>query len=140
MLEPAPSIGEVRIGQVRPVQPEQVERDVARRDLVAQSLHPARGRMQPPHERGEIERAVDDDDQLAVEHGVAHGERGERLGDLREVPRERPAVATPQVNLAAVHECHAAEAIPLGLEEVARLLGKRAREARQHRRDGRAKG
>src|SRR5215203_490840 len=91
--------------------------------------------MQPCQQRDEVEVFATSDDELAIEHEPLVRQRQQGVDDLGEVARERPLVAAAQVNLAAIAEREAAEAVPLRLVEVvaARQL---AREPRQHRREG----
>src|SRR5207253_10503807 len=92
---------------------EQVERDELRRRLAPEPLD-ARGCGMEP---GEEERELGGDD-LAVEHESLGRDGEQRLHELREVARERPVVAAPQVDGVAAAEREAAEAVPLRLVEV----------------------
>src|SRR5918911_461301 len=87
--------------------------------------------MKPREERLEVVRQ-----ELAVEDEARLLEPEQRLDDLGEVARERALVAAPQVELVAVPEGEAAEAVPLGLVEVA-VERQLACQPRQHRRDRR---
>ena len=93
---------------------QQVECDERRRDLGGQLLHAALGRMQPHLHRVEVELALARDHDLAVERRVGRQQLADRA-QLGEVPQQRPAVARPQRDLAAVVLEHAAEAVPLRL-------------------------
>ena len=106
---------------------EQVERDEPRRRLLREHLDPRRGRVDALAERVEELAAVGAvDDDLAVEHDARVGER-----ELREVARQRTAVARLQVHVAAVDERDRAEAVPLRLVGPALALGQLGPRARE---------
>ena len=117
-----------------PVPEEQVEGDEDRRDLRRQLADAALGRMQPHLHRVEVELAVAGDDDLAVERGAGRQQLAERA-QLGEVAEERPPVARPQRQLAAVVLQHAAEAVPFRLVPPAALLRQVGDELGLHRRE-----
>jgi hypothetical protein len=92
-------------------------------------------RVEPPHQRREVELARGDQHDLAIQREPRLGERAEPGDELREVARERPAVPAPQLDVVAVAEREAAEAVPLRLvpEAPARQLAHEPREHRLHR-------
>ena len=83
------------------------------------------------------------DEELAVEHAPLGQLLLDRRDDLGEVAGQRLGVAAGQLDLVAVAEHDAAEAVPLGLEAQAAVLG-RVRDPldrlRQHRLHGRHHG
>src|SRR5215210_3601070 len=90
--------------------------------------------MQASQQRDEVELLAAGDDEFAVEHELVLRQRQQRLDDLGEVACEWPLVAAAQVDLAAIAEHQAAEAVPLRLVEVV-APRQFARQARQHRAD-----
>ena len=96
--------------------PEQeVEHDEVRRDLCGQLAHARLRRMKPHLHRVEVQHAVAGDHDLAVEGGVGRQQvaQGTELGEVAE---QRPAVARPEGELAAVVLQHPPEAVPFRLE------------------------
>jgi hypothetical protein len=92
--------------------------------------------VQAQHQRVEVEVLGVAREQFAVENEALRREPLQRLDDLREVARERPLVAAAQVDLVAVAEGQAAEAVPLWLVDV--VTGRQlARELPEHRLDQR---
>src|SRR6266576_2344361 len=91
--------------------------------------------MQAVLHRVELELAVELDDDLSVEGGVGRKEITE-LAQFREVAKQRPLVATPERELAAIVLEYSAESIPLGLVLPARALRELLDEERLHRREG----
>ena len=99
-------------------------------DALGQRIHPAKSRIDMLAEETptrfiafDVLAVVAEDDDLAVEH-VAAG----REAQLGEVARQRAPVARLQLDVVAVHERDAAEAVPLGLVDPAfagrQLLGR----------------
>src|SRR5437588_2280016 len=84
--------------------------------------------------RVEVELAAARDDDLAVE-GRMRRQRLAELPQLGEVAEERPAVARPERELAAVVLEHAAEAVPLRLVTPIALARQLGDELRLHRRE-----
>ena len=113
---------------------EQVEGHEDRRDLGGELADPALGGVQPSLHRVEVEHAVARDHDLPVERGVGREQLAERP-QLREVAEERPAVAGPERELAAVVLEHAAEAVPLRLVLPAFAGGELAHQLGFHRRE-----
>ena len=97
-----------------PVPQQQVEGDEKRGDLGGQLADAALRRMQAHLHRVEVELAFARDHDLAVERRVRRQQLAE-LPQLREVAEQRPTVARPERELAAVVLEHAAEAVPLRL-------------------------
>ena len=114
---------------------QQVEGDEDRRDLGGEPADAALGRVQPHLHRVEVEHAVARDHDLAVERGVGREQLAERP-QLGEVAQQRPLVARPERELAAVVLEHAAEAVPLRLVLPALAGGQLADELGLHRREG----
>ena len=92
-------------------------------------------RMEPHLHRVEVERAVARDHDLAVERGVGQASLAD-LAQLGEVAQQRPAVARPERELAAVVLEHAAEAVPLRLVPPAAAGRELGDELGLHRREG----
>src|SRR5512132_296175 len=116
---------------------EEVEGHEARRHLGRQLRHPARGRMDAHLETVEVEALLGGDHDLAVQHRALGQRATEVLDELGEVPVERALVAAPELDLVAVAEHDAAEAIPLRLVEqpvAGREIANELREHRRHRR------
>ena len=115
---------------------EEVERDEARWRLGRQLRHPAGSRVDAHLQEIEVETLLGGDHDLAVEHR-APGERVPQLLDeLGEVPVERALVAAAELDLVAVAEHDAPEAVPLRLVEHpvgGRELADELREHRRHR-------
>ena len=105
-----------------------------RRDLGRELADAALGRMEAHLHRVEVERAVARDHDLAVERRVRRHQLAERP-QLGEVAQQRPAVARPERELAAVVLEHAAEAVPLRLVPPAAAGRKLRDELRLHRRE-----
>src|SRR5258708_3507484 len=113
---------------------EDVEGDEGRRRLLREPAD-ARLRGMEPHLHGvEVERALALDHDLAVERGVRRKQVADRA-KLREVAKERPAIAAPERDVAAVVLEHAAEAIPLRLVAPAVAGRQLVDELRLHRRE-----
>ena len=92
----------------------------------ASLFDPARCRMQAKLQGVEGEDLADRNRQLAVEDESLGLQRAKRRDHLGKVTREALARAAQHLDLVAVANCEAAEAIPLGLELpplVARQLG-----------------
>ena len=113
-LEGRPPIGERRAPVLDPVPDEHVEGDEARRDLRGQLANPALRRVEPRLHRVEVEDAVADDHDLAVEARAGREQLAERH-ELGEVAEERPRVPRPEAKLAGGVLEEAAEAVPLRL-------------------------
>ena len=99
---------------------EQVERDVRRRDLLRELLHARRGRVLAELERVEVEPVRRRDHELAVEHDLGGQLFEQRLAQLGEVAQQRLLVAALEIEVVAVAEQDAAEAVPLRLERAGR--------------------
>ena len=98
----------------------------------------ARGRVDALLQRPEVQAAVAGDHDLAVDHGARREVAPDGLHHLGEVAGHRPLLAAADLDLVAVAEHDRAEAVPLGLVE---LAGRdRGRGLGQHRRDGRHHG
>src|SRR5438093_1702568 len=93
---------------------EHVERDELRGRLRGEFADARLGGMEAQLHEIELEPPVLLDDDLAVERGVRRHPLTERT-QLREVAKERTAVATPQTERTSVVLEHAAEPIPLRL-------------------------
>ena len=114
VLEGRPPIGERRAPVLDPVPDEHVEGDEARRDLRGELANPALRRVEPRLHRVEVEDAVADDHDLAVEARAGREQLAERH-ELGEVAEERPRVPRPEAKLAGGVLEEAAEAVPLRL-------------------------
>ena len=68
----------------------------------------------------EVEPVLGDDHDLAVDHAPLGQRALQQVDQLGEVAGERPVVARPELELVAVAEHDAAEAVPLRLVEQAR--------------------
>src|SRR4051812_22378856 len=88
--------------------------------------------MESVHQGFEVEPAVADDHELAVQNGIARRQRRERFDNLRKVAAEWPAVPALKVNAAAGAEGEAAKSVPLRFVEVV-AGGQLARELGKHR-------
>src|SRR5476649_1103253 len=84
-------------------------------------------------ERIEIEPAFTGDDELTVEHTPFGQLRAQRSAQLGEVPQQRLRVPALEVEVVAVAEHDAAEAVPLRLEDDVARRRQIARELGQHR-------
>ena len=116
--------------------PEQhVEGDELGRDLGGEPVDAALGRVEPHLHRVEVEDAVARDHDLAVERGVGRQQLAERP-QLGEVAQQRPLLARPERQLAAVVLQHAAEAVPLRLVLPAVAGRQLGDELGLHRREG----
>jgi hypothetical protein len=94
---------------------EQIERDHQRRRLLRQPLDPARRRMDALEQGVERERPAVRHDDLAVEHEALGAQRLGGGDDLGEIAGERLAGFRLQLDLGAVAEHQAAEAVPFRL-------------------------
>ena len=93
---------------------QQVERNELGGDLCRQFADARLGGVQAQLHRIEVEPPVARNHDLAVECGVGRKQVAERA-QLREVAKQRPAVARPERELAAVVLEHAAKSVPLRL-------------------------
>ena len=82
--------------------------------------------MQPHLQRVEGERAIDRDDQFAVQHKGLRGEGPQVLKHLGEKARQRFAGLGLDLDLIARTKGKAAKAVPLGLVLPAGILGQLA--------------
>src|SRR5947199_9797721 len=89
--------------------------------------------MQAHLHRVEFEPAVELDDDLAIERRVRRHEIA-KISELREIAKQRPLVAAPERELAAIVFEHAAKAVPLRLVLPALAFGERLHELCLHRR------
>ena len=89
--------------------------------------------MEPHLHRVEVDRALADDHDLAVERRARRQQLAERP-QLGEVAQQRPLVARPERELLADVLEHAAEAVPLRLVLPPFALGQLAHELGLHRR------
>jgi hypothetical protein len=106
-LERSAPLDEGCAAKVAPARGEDVERHEAGRSLAPEPHDARRGGVQARHDRREVERAVREDDDLAVErHGVV-AKRADPLHELWEVARERAVVSASDVDLVAVTEASA---------------------------------
>src|SRR6266566_2331744 len=80
--------------------------------------------MQAHLHRVEFEPAVELDDDLAIERRVRRHEIA-KISELREIAKQRPLVAAPERELAAIVFEHAAKAVPLRLVLPALAFGER---------------
>ena len=121
------------------VEREQVERDERSRRLGGQPVDPRLGRVDALQQRVEVEpvTARVGDDDLAVDDAALGQRVAERIEELGEVAAERTQLAGDQLQLVAVAEHDAAEAVPLRLEQPAVAVGDRPCQLRQHRLDRR---
>src|SRR5947208_9989715 len=90
--------------------------------------------MQAHLHRVEFEPAVELDDDLAIERRVRRHEIA-KISELREIAKQRPLVAAPERELAAIVFEHAAKAVPLRLVLPALAFGERLHELCLHRRE-----
>ena len=108
-------------------------------EALLQRIHPAKSRVDLLAEHVEVElrngaRVVADHHQLAVDHDARRQLGLGLLDDLGKVPGHRLAAAAGQLDLVAVAEHDAAEAVPLRLVEHVGPLGRQlTRELRKHR-------
>ena len=96
--------------------------------------------MDALQQRIEVESGLTGNEHFAVDDaslGKVRLHRGDHLG---EVAREWTFVATAELDLVAVAEHDAAEAVPLRLVEPAVALRQLVGRLREHRRDGRHDG
>ncbi len=114
-LEPVAALDERAAAQVVVVLGEQVPRDERGRRAGGERRHPRRGGVDAEQQRVEVEPAVGDDDDLAVEHAARGQRRAQRGLELGEVATERLLVAALDVDVVAGLEHERAEAVPLGL-------------------------
>ena len=113
------------------------------RGLLGQHPHPGVGRVDPLLQPLELEPVTDGHEDLAVEHAPLGQGRLHRLDDLGEVAGQRLGVAAGELDLVAVAEHDAAEAVPLGLEHqpaVLRRVGDALDGLGEHRLDRRHHG
>src|SRR5438046_9587202 len=89
--------------------------------------------MQAHLHRVELEPAVELDDDLAIERRVRRHEIA-KISELREIAKQRPLVAAPERELAAIVFEHAAKAVRLRLVLPALAFGERLHERCLHRR------
>jgi hypothetical protein len=119
-------------------QRERVEDHQRRRGLRREPPHPRVGRVDALLQPLELQPPAHRDDQLAVEHAALRQRPADGLHDLGEVAGHRPLVAAGELDLVAVAEHDAAEAVPLGLVQEAALgpvrRGDALHRAREHRR------
>ena len=116
---------------------EEVEGDEARRRLGRQLRHPARGGMDAHLQPIEVEALLGGDHDLAVQHRSLGQRAPQLLDELGEVPVERALVPAAELDLVAVAEHDAAEAVPLRFVEQPVAGRQLANELREHRRDRR---
>ena len=123
--------------QVAVVEREQVEGQEVGRRLGRQPVHPRRRRVDALLQRVEVQARRTGHDQLAVDRRSARAGASCSADDqLGEVAGERPLVAAAQLDLVAVAEHEAAEAVPLRLVQPAVALGQGGGGLGQHRCDG----
>ena len=134
LLERRPALRERRLPVLDSVPDEEVERDEAGRDLGRELAHAALRGMQPGLHRVEVEDAVPDDHDLAVDRR-ARGEEVAERRELGEVAEERPRVPRPEPELAGGVLEQPAEAVPLRLVLPLVAGGQLADELRLHRRE-----
>ena len=89
--------------------------------------------MDPLQQRLEVQPVAARDDDLAVDHALLGQVRLHRGDDLGEVAGQRPLVAAAELDLVAVAEDDAAEAVPLRLVEQPVAGGQLGRGLGQHR-------
>ena len=137
-LETGAPVPERLVEQGLAVEREQVERDVRGGDL-GRELPDTRLRgVLAQLERVEVEPLGRRDHELAVEHDLVRCLREQRFAHLREIAEQRLLVAALQVEVVAVTEHDAAEAVPLRFEQEVGLWRHVARQLRQHRLERRA--
>jgi hypothetical protein len=88
-------------------------------------------------QRLELEALGTGDDHLAIDHALVGQPLPQRLSELREVAVERLEVAALDVDLVAVPEHDGPEAVPLGLEQPATVVGDGVHGLREHGLHGR---
>src|SRR5690349_5138407 len=88
-------------------------------------------------QRVEVEAFVAPDHELTVEHATVRELRQHRLAQLGEVAQQRLRIAALQVQLVAVAEHDATEAVPLRFVQQFAFGRQLTRELREHRVDGR---
>ena len=88
--------------------------------LGRQLAHPRRRRVQAHLQRVEVEPALADDHDLAVDHAALGQALAQERLELGEIAAERLQVAALDVELVAVAKHDGAEAVPLRLEQPAR--------------------
>src|SRR5690349_11550880 len=91
-------------------------------------------------QRVEVETARRRDHQLAVEHDLGRQLLEHRLEQLGEVTHQRLLVPALEVEVVAVTEQHATEAVPLRLEQEIRRRRHVAGQLREHRLERRSNG
>jgi hypothetical protein len=136
LLEPVAPLRLRDLHQRLAVHRQQVEGDERRGRRLGEHPHAAVGRVDALQQRLEVEADLAGDDDLAVDDAPGRQVGAHGLDDLREVARQRPLVAAAELDLVAVLEDDAAEAVPLRLVEVVPVgdVGDRLGE---HRLDGR---
>jgi hypothetical protein len=135
-LEALAPLGERALAEIVGADRDRVERHEHGRRLGRERPHARRGRVQAAHQRGEVEPAVDDREQLPIERPALGPQGAERRDDLGEVTRQGTVAAAAQLDGSSVAARQATEAVPLGLVDVV-ALGQLAHEAREHRLRGR---
>ena len=132
-LERGPALTERDAPQVLLPVSEQIERDEGRRSLLGQHRDPAGRGMDAQRQQVEVQarRCLDHD--LAVDHRAVGQCGQQRLDQIGEVAGERLLVAAAELDVLAVTEHDAAEAVPLRL--VRPLVADRhlARQLGEHR-------
>ena len=130
--EEGPQVGETHGHDDR--RGEMNEDDVPRRDFGGKLPNTRLGGMQTHLHRVELEPTVELDHDLAIQRGVRRQEITQ-CSELGEISKQRPLVAAPERELAAVVLEHAAKAVPLRFVLPALAFGKRLHELRLHRRE-----
>ena len=104
------------IAQIAAIHGERIEHHQRRRSARAQKLDPRRRRVQPRHQGREVIATVaGGNHDLTVENERSAAHPGERCHQLGEVAPEGTVVAAAKLDLLAVPEAQAPEAVPLRL-------------------------
>jgi hypothetical protein len=115
LLESRPALAQGRVEQRLVALGKEVERDERGRRLLGELAYPRLGWVDPVQQRVEVEPVTGDDHDLAVDDAALGQARLDRVDDLGEVAGQRPLAPAGQLDLVAVAEHDAAEAVPLGL-------------------------
>jgi hypothetical protein len=123
-FEQAAAFGQGDVEQRPIAQGQQVEGHERRRGLGRQPVDAGLGRVDALLEGVEVQAVGPGHHDLAVDHAPIGEGSPQRAEELREVAGEGPVVAGPQLELVAVAEHDAPEAVPLGLEPDGTRLGR----------------
>jgi hypothetical protein len=123
-----------RLGHhARAVHGEEIEGHEGRRRLARELRHARGGGVKPHLQRVEVETRGAGDHDLAVDHATLREAIEEQLVQVGEVAVERAQVAALDEDLVLAAKHDGAEAVPLGLIEVATLRRNDLGDLREHR-------